>query len=179
MDILDERVESLERLFFGTSDSSEFSERLVALNNRMDEIYTTKLFPDLKKAEDCIDLENKLYSKQSAILEVGNKMNLLLAKQQEFLNNIKLLENIKSLSNVIDKEFDTGDDNNNNNNRNSNNNNKEIKKRLENVALKLRNLQSINNKQTNEINLLLSHYETMVSALSNKTAEWDDRLRAL
>ena len=171
MDILDERVESLERLFFGSSDSSEFSERLVALNNRVDEIYKTKLFPDLKKAEDCIDLENKLYNRQSIILEVGNKMNLLLAKQQEFLNNIKLLENIKSLGNVIDKEFDTGNDN--------SNKNKEIKKRLENIALKLRNLQSINNKQTNEINLLLSHYETMVSALSNKTAEWDDRLRAL
>ena len=175
MDTLKERVESLERLFFGTSDSSEFSERLVALSNRMDEIYTTKLFPDLKKAEDCIHLEKKLYNKQSMIMEVGDKTNLLLAKQQEFLTNIKLFENIKSLSTVIDKQFDTGDGDDNN----DHNGNQEIKKRLETVGLKLKKLQTMNNKQTNEINSLLSHYESMVAALSNKTAEWDERLRAI
>ena len=53
-----------------------------------------------------MELEQELYLKRSALLEVVDKIKILNHSKDELLENINLLENIESMKSVVDKDFE-------------------------------------------------------------------------
>ena len=153
------RIEFLERKLWGNSNPSPIKERVVALQEALAEIYSN--MPDLAKVDQCMELEQELYLKRSALLEVVDKIKILNHSKDELLENINLLENIESMKSVVDKDFEILGYN-------------IIDERLNNITDKLNTIKKLNLQQEDELNQLLDTYENMVMLLAEKSAEWNE-----
>ena len=170
------RLDHVELFLFGNTDiveqqtASVLTQRLQNLSASLHAIDVR--VPDLKENLDiCLQLEREFV--KSSYMTVDVKIEELLATRGELLKSINMLDNIKTHTRVLDKDFEIQDT------LNSKGVQCNSKERLFQIENHLMELQGAHNLQTTELNLLLDTYETLVSHLSLKSIEWDRRLSSI